>query len=75
MNLFTVDCIVSEWKASACPATCGAGHFKILTRTILQHPRNGGRACPAPWDSIKTEPCHLPECASKNLPCDINPNV
>ncbi|XP_063703310.1 spondin-1 [Culicoides brevitarsis] len=41
-----VDCVVSEWKRSACNVTCGDG-FRLKTRTIITQPKNGGRKCPA----------------------------
>uniref|UniRef100_A0A336LL51 Spondin-1 n=1 Tax=Culicoides sonorensis TaxID=179676 RepID=A0A336LL51_CULSO len=60
-----IDCVVTEWRRSACNATCGEG-YRTKTRTILTHPKNGGRKCPLKLRKI--EKCTT-RCESKN---DIN---
>lgn len=46
-----IDCVVSEWKRSACNVTCGEG-FRTKTRTIIVHPVNG-KKCPTKLKKIE----------------------
>ncbi|XP_020800952.1 spondin-1 [Drosophila serrata] len=40
-----VDCMVSEWVAYSCNATCGDG-YQLRTRRVLRTPKYGGKPCP-----------------------------
>ncbi|XP_064538001.1 spondin-1 [Drosophila montana] len=40
-----VDCLVSEWIAHSCNASCGDG-VQLRTRRVLRTPKYGGKQCP-----------------------------
>ncbi|XP_023030655.1 spondin-1 [Drosophila willistoni] len=40
-----VDCMVSDWVAHSCNATCGEG-VQLKTRRVLRTPKYGGKSCP-----------------------------
>lgn len=40
-----VDCLVSEWVAHSCNATCGDG-VQLKIRRVLRTPKYGGKPCP-----------------------------
>lgn len=43
-----VDCMLGFWADwSSCTSTCGGGEH-TRSRTIVQHPKNGGKACEGP---------------------------
>merc|ERR550514_1052200 len=54
---FFQDCVVSEWKADECSASCGGGAMR-LTRTIVTNPV-GGSKCPM---LEATKPCNPEKC-------------
>ncbi|XP_055855447.1 spondin-1 [Episyrphus balteatus] len=60
LRLEKVDCVVSEWVAHSCNATCGDG-VEIKTRKVLRSPKHGGKPCPRRL--IRMEKCykHCPE--------------
>lgn len=52
-----IDCKMSEWKRMICNVTdCGEG-FRVKTRHILVHPKNGGKRCPSKLQ--KNERCYV----------------
>merc|ERR1719343_132016 len=53
-----VDCLVSEWRAQACSASCGGGTL-VKSRSILIQPQGGGMACPPLFEH---EPCNEDDC-------------
>ncbi|XP_017839968.1 spondin-1 [Drosophila busckii] len=40
-----VDCLVSDWVAHSCNASCGDG-VQLKTRRVLRTPKYGGKQCP-----------------------------
>jgi hypothetical protein len=54
---FFQDCVVSEWKAEECSASCGGGTMR-LARTVVTHPV-GGAACPV---LAASKPCNEERC-------------
>ncbi|KAJ8675250.1 hypothetical protein QAD02_011036 [Eretmocerus hayati] len=55
-----LDCRVTEWSEwSPCYSCRG---YRSMSRSVLMHPRNGGKPCPAKL--IRRQKCHkvLPEC-------------
>lgn len=55
LRLEKVDCLVSEWVAHTCNATCGDG-VEIKTRRVLRIPKNGGKPCPKRL--VRLEKCY-----------------
>lgn len=45
LRLEKVDCLVSDWVAHSCNATCGDGVL-VKTRKVLRSPKHGGKPCP-----------------------------
>ncbi|XP_030383750.1 spondin-1 [Scaptodrosophila lebanonensis] len=41
-----VDCLVSDWVAHSCNATCGREGLQLKTRRVLRTPKYGGKQCP-----------------------------
>lgn len=64
-----VDCKISAWVSwTSCDLECGGGQ-RFRHRTIWQHPKNGGIACPN--ENKETEGCNLQECTgAKN--CELS---
>lgn len=56
-----IDCVLGEWNASECSATCGGGQLRS-TRDILTPSANGGLPCNGTL--AKTEPCNMDSCSS-----------
>lgn len=54
---FFQDCVVGEWKADECSASCGGGAMR-LTRSVVTHPV-GGSKCPM---LAATKPCNEDKC-------------
>jgi len=54
------DCVYTEWAAdwTTCDRSCGGGK-KIKRRSVSNHPRHGGKACPS---LEKEEACHEHAC-------------
>jgi len=54
-----IDCVVSEFTAaSVCTASCGGGS-RLMARSIITAPQNGGQACP---ELKQTEDCNSQPC-------------
>mmetsp|Transcript_35600 Transcript_35600/g.57198 ORF Transcript_35600/g.57198 Transcript_35600/m.57198 type:complete len:615 (-) Transcript_35600:167-2011(-) len=54
-----VDCEMSEWKPEgACSVTCGTG-TRVLRRSVITEPKNGGRLC---GSERKEEECRERDC-------------
>jgi hypothetical protein len=55
-----VDCVVSEWIdwSGGCSKSCGGG-IQTQTRTVVQEPKNGGKACP---ELTQTKDCNTHAC-------------
>eukprot|EP00466_Bigelowiella_natans_P011306 jgi/Bigna1/72136/fgenesh1_pg.18_\ len=54
-----VDCEMSEWKPEgACSVTCGTG-TRVLKRSVITEPKNGGRLC---GSERKEEECRERDC-------------
>ncbi len=55
-----VDCKVSTWGPwSGCSAKCGGG-FKTRKKSILKHPKNGGKPCNDDLEEVTS--CNEQEC-------------
>ncbi|RIJ46826.1 HYR domain-containing protein [Maribellus luteus] len=77
---YIIHCVLSEWSEwSNCSAECGDG-TQFRTRTVLQHPSNGGTLC---GDTIEYRLCNMGACeggcpvsieiVSLTTPIDPNP--
>jgi len=53
-----INCIVSEWKKTACNATCGEGFVRHY-RDVLQAPMHNGTGC---GEIERLEPCMMETC-------------
>jgi len=61
-----VDCMMSDWSGfGACSAECEGG-VKSQTRSVLIKPKNGGKSCDSPEESI---PCNSFTC---DRDCTLN---